>query len=113
MVRKDTWTDSDVNTDSASISYCIWNIIIVYYNSYMQSFFEEFVKFVSVSQNFIYKAMMATKMAQIKHMAELELPDDDPSDGDKTSDPQSLLPVASNEEISDLSPLKYINIRQL
>lgn len=53
------------------------NLVIVYYDSYVQSFFEEVVKFVSASRNLMRKAKMAAKVAQIKRMAELEMPDDD------------------------------------
>lgn len=52
-------------------------LVIVYYDSYVQSFFEELVKFVSASRNLMRKAKMAAKVAQIKRMAELEVPDDD------------------------------------
>lgn len=52
------------------------NLVMVYYDSYVQSFFEELVKFVSASRNLMRKAKMAAKVAQIKKMAELEVPDD-------------------------------------
>ncbi|KAG6366273.1 hypothetical protein INS49_000449 [Diaporthe citri] len=52
------------------------NLVLVYYDSYVQSFFEELVKFVSASRNLMRKAKMAAKVAQIKKMAELEVPDD-------------------------------------
>jgi hypothetical protein len=52
------------------------NLVKVYYDSYVQSFFEELVKFVSASRNLMRKARMAAKVAQIKKMAELEVPDD-------------------------------------
>lgn len=55
------------------------DLVIVYYDSYVQSFFEEAVKFVSASRNFMRKAKMAAKVAQIKRMAELETPDDEES----------------------------------
>lgn len=52
------------------------NLVMVYYDSYVQSFFEELVKFVSASRNLMRKAKMAAKVAQIKKMADLEVPDD-------------------------------------
>lgn len=58
------------------------NLVIVYYDSYVQSFFEEVVKFVSASRNMMRKAKMAAKVAQIKRMAELETPDDEESGSD-------------------------------
>ena len=45
---------------------------IVYYDSYVQLFFEDFVKFVSTSRNKIRKPKMAAKVARIKRLAELE-----------------------------------------
>ncbi|KAJ0113940.1 hypothetical protein J7T55_010184 [Diaporthe amygdali] len=59
------------------------NLVMVYYDSYVQSFFEELVKFVSASRNLMRKAKMAAKVAQIKKMAELEVPDDDSSSSDE------------------------------
>lgn len=56
------------------------SLVIVYYDSYVQSFFEEVVKFVSASRNLIRKAKMAAKVAQIKRMAELEMPDGESSE---------------------------------
>ncbi|KAK5654440.1 hypothetical protein OQA88_7351 [Cercophora sp. LCS_1] len=45
---------------------------IVYYDSYVQLFFEDLVKFVSASRNMTRKVKMAAKVAQIKRPAELE-----------------------------------------
>lgn len=66
------------------------NLIIVYYDSYVQSFFEEVVKFVSASRNLMRKAKMAAKVAQIKRMAELEMPDDDDDDDDESGSDEGL-----------------------
>ena len=52
------------------------SMIIVYYDSYVQTFFEDLVKFVSAQRNMMRKAKMAAKVAHIKRMAELEMPDD-------------------------------------
>ena len=112
-VRKRTRTDSVVSAEGAGPSYRTRSMIIVYYDSYVQSFFEELVKFVSASRNLMRKAKMAAKVAQIKRMAELELPEDDAPDGDKPADPDAPLPVATTEEMSDLPPLKYVSTRQL
>lgn len=59
------------------------SLVIVYYDSYVQSFFEEVVKFVSASRNLMRKAKMAAKVAQIKRMAELELPEDSSEGSDE------------------------------
>ncbi|KAH7120118.1 hypothetical protein B0J13DRAFT_513187 [Dactylonectria estremocensis] len=58
--------------------------IIVYYDSYVQRLFDKLVRFVSSSRNLIHKAKMAAKVAQIKRLAEVDMPegnenvDDDP-----------------------------------
>ncbi|KAF3767451.1 hypothetical protein M406DRAFT_253978, partial [Cryphonectria parasitica EP155] len=67
---------------AAAPKYRSRNLVIVYYDSYVQSFFEEVVKFVSASRNLMRKAKMAAKVAQIRRMAELETPDDESSDSD-------------------------------
>lgn len=69
--------ESMLSIDGATPSkYRNRNLVMVYYDSYVQSFFEELVKFVSASRNLMRKAKMAAKVAQIKKMAELEVPDD-------------------------------------
>ncbi|CAK7213321.1 hypothetical protein SEUCBS140593_001799 [Sporothrix eucalyptigena] len=66
-------TDSVVSAEGAP-KYRTRSMIIVYYDSYVQSFFEELVKFVSAQRNMMRKAKMAAKVAHIKRMAELEMP---------------------------------------
>lgn len=73
------------------------NLVMVYYDSYVQSFFEELVKFVSASRNLMRKAKMAAKVAQIKKMAELEVPDD----GSSASDEE---PSCNGTTSMDLAP---------
>ncbi|KUI68845.1 hypothetical protein VM1G_04175 [Cytospora mali] len=69
--------ESILSADGATpAKYRSRNLVIVYYDSYVQSFFEELVKFVSASRNLMRKAKMAARVAQIKRMAELEMPDD-------------------------------------
>lgn len=58
------------------------SMIIVYYDSFVQSFFEELVKFVSASRNMMRKAKMAAKVAQIKRMAEIDMPSAGSGSGD-------------------------------
>ncbi len=86
-------------------------MIIVYYDSYVETFFEELIKFVSGSRNFMRKAKMAAKVAQIKRMAERELTDG--GDGGEPSYPNNPLPVATGDEMSDPSPPRYVSTRQL
>lgn len=52
-------------------------MIIVYYDSAVQTAFEELVKFVSGSRNAMRKGKMAAKMAEMKRAAEMEVGDDD------------------------------------
>lgn len=94
-VRKRIRTDSVLSTDDtgegAAPKYRCRGVVLVYYDSYVQSFFEELVKFVSASRNLMRKAKMAAKVAQIKRMAEMEVPDDDEDDeginGELKADP--------------------------
>lgn len=76
-------TESMLTGDGPALAgkYRSESLVIVYYDSYVQSFFEEVVKFVSASRNLMRKAKMAAKVAQIKRMAELEMPDDEGSEG--------------------------------
>ena len=48
-------------------------MIIVYYDSAVQTAFEDLVKFVSGSRNSMRKGKMAAKMAEMKRAAELEI----------------------------------------
>lgn len=79
--KKRPAADSLASGDGPAVAskYHSKSLVIVYYDSYVQSFFEEVVKFVSASRSLMRKAKMAAKVAQIKRMAELEMPDDDSS----------------------------------
>ncbi|XDG06736.1 hypothetical protein ABKA04_006351 [Annulohypoxylon sp. FPYF3050] len=79
-VRKKQKTDSMVSNENSVQKYRSRNMIIVYYDSYVQSFFEELVKFVSMQRNSMRKAKMAAKVARIRRMAELEMPDEEEDD---------------------------------
>ncbi|AEO60596.1 hypothetical protein MYCTH_2309943 [Thermothelomyces thermophilus ATCC 42464] len=76
MLRKRQRTDSVISAEGATPKYRSRSMIIVYYDSYVQLFFEELVKFVSGGRNMMRKAKMAAKVAQIKRLAELETPDE-------------------------------------
>ncbi|KAK4168498.1 hypothetical protein QBC43DRAFT_330399 [Cladorrhinum sp. PSN259] len=69
-IRKRQRSDSVISTKRVAPKYRSRNI--VYYDSYVQLFFEDLVKFVSASRNMMRKAKMAAKVAQIKQLAELE-----------------------------------------
>lgn len=57
-------------------------MIIVYYDSAVQTAFEDLVKFVSGSRNSMRKGKMAAKMAEMKRAAELEIGDDEEEEDD-------------------------------
>jgi hypothetical protein len=57
-------------------------MIIVYYDSAVQTAFEELVKFVSGSRNAMRKGKMAAKMANMRRAAELEVEAEEAEDND-------------------------------
>ena len=57
------------------------SMIIVYYDSAVQTAFEDLVKFVSRSRNALRKGKMAVKMAEMKRAAELDVERSDEEDG--------------------------------
>ncbi|KAI0972686.1 hypothetical protein F4678DRAFT_471649 [Xylaria arbuscula] len=79
-VRKRQKTDSMMSGEGGSPKYRSRRMVMVYYDSYVQSFFEELVKFVSAQRNLMRKAKMAAKVAHIKRLAELEMPEGDEDD---------------------------------
>ncbi|KAK3398236.1 hypothetical protein B0T20DRAFT_353348 [Sordaria brevicollis] len=107
-LRKRQRTDSVMSAENADKppKYRSRSMIIVYYDSYVQSFFEELVKFVSASRNMMRKAKMAAKVAQIKKMAEMTMPtDDDDNSGDTANgglvpDPRAV----NNIDVSGAAP---------
>lgn len=80
VVHRKEKTESMLSAQDVARKYHSKTMVIVYYDSWVQSFFEELVKFVSASRNVMRKAKMAAKVAEIKRMAELEFPDDDDDD---------------------------------
>jgi hypothetical protein len=118
-LRKRQRTDSVLSADGAAPKYRTRSMIIVYYDSYVQMFFEELVKFVSAGRNMMRKAKMAAKVAQIKRMAELEMPDDDePATINGGPPPTGDGPIAaaltpSNGEQEEEPALHYISTRRL
>ncbi|KKA26533.1 hypothetical protein TD95_005068 [Thielaviopsis punctulata] len=79
QVRKKQRTASvtSVDVEEKPSKYRSRRMIIVYYDSFVQCFFEELVKFVSASRNLIRKAKMTAKVAHIKRVAEMESQNDD------------------------------------
>lgn len=123
-LRKRQRTDSVLSANGATPKYRTRSMIIVYYDSYVQTFFEDLVKFVSASRNMMRKAKMAAKVAQIKRLAELEMPDDD-DDDDSNKDAKDGSLAASNGAIeiapakngdaedSALPALQYVSTRRM
>ncbi|CAI4210867.1 unnamed protein product [Parascedosporium putredinis] len=89
QVRKRHRSQSIVSVEGNPAAYRSRSMIIVYYDSYVESFFEELVKFVSASRNLMRKAKMAAKVAQIKKLAELDNQDDDDDDDDDPNAPST------------------------
>jgi hypothetical protein len=75
-------TESLASAESLAPKYRTRSMIIVYYDSAVQTAFEDLVKFVSGSRNAMRKGKMAAKMAEMRRAAELEVDaDDDDDDG--------------------------------
>jgi len=82
QVRKRHQSQSVVSIEGNPGAYRSRSMIIVYYDHFVQSFFEELVKFVSASRNLMRKAKMAAKVAHIKRLAEMDAPAADDDDDD-------------------------------
>ena len=77
-------TESLASAESQIPKYRTRSMIIVYYDSAVQTAFEDLVKFVSGSRNAMRKGKMAAKMAEMRRAAELEVDaedDDEEEDG--------------------------------
>ena len=79
QVRKRHRASSIASAEGTPAPYRTRSLIIVYYDSYVQGFFDELVRFVSSSRNLMRKAKMAARVAQIKRLAEKEVNEDDNS----------------------------------
>ncbi|KAG4443954.1 hypothetical protein IFR05_000594 [Cadophora sp. M221] len=81
-------TESLASGESIAPKYRTRSMIIVYYDSAVQTAFEDLVKFVSGSRNSMRKGKMAAKMAEMKRAAELEIGDDeeDEDENDQVND---------------------------
>ncbi|KAF4975392.1 hypothetical protein FZEAL_7801 [Fusarium zealandicum] len=94
QVRKKPKSPSMMSAEETPAAYRTRSMIIVYYDSYVQGFFDELVRFVSSSRNLMRKAKMAARVAQIKKLAERDVSEDG-SNGD-----------------SDLPSLRYMSSRR-
>ncbi|KAK4189298.1 hypothetical protein QBC35DRAFT_149687 [Podospora australis] len=118
-LRKRQRTDSVLSANGNTPKYRTRSMIIVYYDSYVQTFFEDLVKFVSASRNMMRKAKMAAKVAQIKRLAELETPDDEDDEGDNKDGPLAAINGAievangAKSEDSNIPALQYVSTRRM
>lgn len=82
-------TESMASGESGVHKYRTRSMIIVYYDSAVQTAFEELVKFISTSRNAMRKGKMAAKMAEIQRAAESE------ADGEAEGDDMEGLDTAA------------------
>lgn len=101
QARKKRKASSMVSVEGGHPVYRTRSMIIVYYDSYVQGFFDDLVRFISSSRNLMRKAKMAAKVSQIKRMAELEIADDATRTGEERT------------AIDNLPSLRYMSTRQL
>lgn len=107
------------------------SMIIVYYDSAVQTAFEELVKFVSGSRNAMRKGKMAAKMAEMRRAAELEVEADEEAEEQLTGGGtlmaaekkvsvgkagESLVPEAaqdSDDADMPMPKLRYVSTRNM
>ncbi|KAA8570818.1 hypothetical protein EYC84_000210 [Monilinia fructicola] len=82
-------TESLASGNSQAPKYRTRSMIIVYYDSAVQTAFEELVKFVSGNRNAMRKGKMAAKMAEMRRAAEMEAEDE--SDDEAESEASKIL----------------------
>ncbi|SPJ80244.1 uncharacterized protein FTOL_08636 [Fusarium torulosum] len=80
QVRKKPKSPSMMSNEDAPAAYRTRTMIIVYYDSYVQGFFNELDEFVSLVGNLMRKAKMAARVAQIKKLAEQDVSEDGNND---------------------------------
>ncbi|KAF4455923.1 hypothetical protein F53441_1861 [Fusarium austroafricanum] len=80
QVRKKPKSPSMMSNEDAPAAYRTRSMIIVYYDSFVQTFFDDLVRFVSSSRNLMRKAKMAARVAQIKKLAEQDVSEDGNND---------------------------------
>ncbi|KAK4062509.1 hypothetical protein Purlil1_14213 [Purpureocillium lilacinum] len=106
--RKKPRSSSMASVDGPPTTNLTRRRVIVYYDKYVQAFFDELVRFLSTGQNLVRQARRAAKIAQIKRLAEMEMPvaDSNPGDDDniyslpsfRYSSTQRLGPVSVSKQ---------------
>ncbi|RSL76459.1 hypothetical protein CEP52_017786, partial [Fusarium oligoseptatum] len=76
QVKKKPKSPSMMSNEDAPQAYRTRSSITVFYDSDVQGFFDELVRFVSSSRNLMRKAKMAARVAQIKKLAEQDASED-------------------------------------
>lgn len=110
-----TKTESMASGEAKSSAYRTRSMIIVYYDSAVQTAFEDLVKFVSANRNAMRKGKMAAKMEEMKRAADLEV---EALDGQEDEDEAGLamddgLPSLSSETPAELGSAAYNSIPRL
>ncbi|ESZ97712.1 hypothetical protein SBOR_1899 [Sclerotinia borealis F-4128] len=90
-------TESLASGNSQAPKYRTRSMIIVYYDSAVQTAFEDLVKFISGNRNAMRKGKMAAKMAEMRRAAEMEAEEesDDESESEASMALGSALPKPS------------------
>ncbi|KAF4587503.1 hypothetical protein GQ602_004196 [Ophiocordyceps camponoti-floridani] len=78
------------SAEAAPSSYPTRSMIIVYYDQFVQLFFDSLVRYIASGRNHLRKARMAATMAHINRMAERELQDTERADDEEKTAPDSL-----------------------
>ncbi|KAF4956623.1 hypothetical protein FSARC_11528 [Fusarium sarcochroum] len=99
QVKKKLKSPSMMSNEDAPAAYRTRTKVIVYYDGYVQGFFDELVRFISSSRNLMRKAKMAARVAQIKKLAEQEVSED----GDKSDNALFSLRYMSSRRSGPMS----------
>jgi hypothetical protein len=102
QVKKRVRSPSVMSGDGTPPTYRTRSMIIVYYDSEVQKFFDELVRFVSHSRNLMRKAKMAAKVAQIKKMAEVDVSSEGNANGDDGAEPLPSLRYMSTRRLGHM-----------
>jgi hypothetical protein len=111
-------TESLASGESLVPKYRTRSMIIVYYDSAVQTAFEELVKFVSGSRNAMRKGKMAAKMAEMRRAAELEVELDGDENDESSGEQDTIMNGRSVAEKgltvdSSIPNLRFVSTRQL
>lgn len=120
--RKRQRADSVISAEGAAPK--TRRMVVVYYDSYVQLFFEDLDKFVSASRNMMRKAKMAAKVAQSKRLAELEMPEESDEEEAEPSTPSpadgSIAPLEAASTVTEdgeaeekVPSLRYMSARRM